>query len=612
MGKGMRALAVLSLVLGALPATAQQPARDAARPAAVGTASVSGIVLLDAAERKPIRRARVTLNNAELQVRRTIVTEDDGTFVFRALPAGRYLLAASKDGYVTVNHGASRPTRPGTPIVVGNGENPRVTLRLPRGAVITGTVLDVDGSPAPAIGVRVMRYAFVSGERQLVPAGNAATTDDRGVYRVYGLPAGDYCVAASPRNTQYGSGEIQLMTAADLRRALDELREGASAVQARPGMAGPASTQSTSETARVYGYATVYYPGTTIATESPTVTVRPGEERSGIDIQVQLSPMARVSGTLTMPDGSPPPAAMVNLMPAGTVLTPALTDSIRFSRTIADGKFSFAGIPPGRYSIMSRGSTSAPASTPDPAAASGSAPPLWGMAELNVEGADISDVTITLQMGLTLAGQITFDGTSAPPSDLTRLRVNLQPVQASGEMTLVVPPAPVSAQGQFNVTGVTPGRYRLTASIPGASPDAPGWWLTSSVVSGRETLDVPIDLRESSSGAVITFSDKSTEIAGAARDVAGAPTPACFVIAAALDRAYWTVQSRRVAAVRPNSEGQFSVKNLPPGDYFVAAVADVEQGEWFDPRFLEQLLSVATRITLADGERKAQDVAVVR
>lgn len=171
MGKGMRALAVLSLALGALPATAQQPARDAARPAAVGTASVSGIVLLDAAERKPIRRARVTLNNAELQVRRTIVTEDDGTFVFRALPAGRYLLAASKDGYVTVNHGASRPTRPGTPIVVGNGENPRVTLRLPRGAVITGTVLDVDGSPAPAIGVRVMRYAFVSGERQWYPPG---------------------------------------------------------------------------------------------------------------------------------------------------------------------------------------------------------------------------------------------------------------------------------------------------------------------------------------------------------------------------------------------------------------------------------------------------------
>lgn len=608
----MRSLAVLSLVLGALPATAQQPARDAARPAAVGTASVSGIVLFDAAEPKPIRRARVTLNNAELQVRRTIVTEDDGTFVFRALPAGRYVMAASKDGYVTVNHGASRPTRPGTPIVVGNGENPRVTLRLPRGAVITGTVLDVDGSPAPAIGVRVMRYAFVSGERQLVPAGNAATTDDRGVYRVYGLPAGDYCVAASPRNTQYGSGEIQLMTAADLRSVLDELRPGASAVQARPGMAEPASTQATSETARVYGYATVYYPGTTIATESPTVTVRPGEERSGIDIQVQLSPMARVSGTLTMPDGSPPPSAMVNLMPAGTVLTPALTDSIRFSRTTADGKFSFAGIPPGRYSVISRASASPPAATPDPEAASGSAPPLWGMAETNVEGADISDVTITLQMGLTLAGQIAFDGTSGPPSDLTRLRVNLEPVQASGEMTLVVPPAPVSAQGQFNVTGVTPGRYRLTASIPGASPDAPGWWLRSSVVSGRETLDVPIDIQESVTGAVITFSDKATEINGSARDRAGEPAPACFVIAASIERGYWTAQSRRISAVRPNSEGQFSVKNLPPGEYFVAAVADVEQGEWFDPRFLEQLLPVATRITLADGERKAQDVAVVR
>ena len=54
------------------------------------------------------------------------------------------------------------------------------------------------------------------------------------------------------------------------------------------------------------------------------------------------------------------------------------------------------------------------------------------------------------------------------------------------------------------------------------------------------------------------------------------------------------------------------MKDLPPGEYLIAAVVDVEQGEWFDPRFLEQFLPGATRITLGDGEHKAQDVAVAR
>jgi hypothetical protein len=526
------------------------------------------------------------------------------------LPAGRYTLGSAKDAYAATSYGASRPGRPGTPIVLAAGESRRLTIRLPRGAVITGNIQNIDGTPAQGVSVRAMRYGFLNGARQLVPAGNSATTDDRGVYRVYGLPAGDYCVAASPRSGQYAGADVQLMTPALVRSALDEMRQGTSSSQARPGLAESSPISNPQETTRVYGYAAVYYPGTTSVAESATITVRQGEERTGIDMAVQLVPTARISGVLSVQDGALPQATIVNLVPAGGTLAATISEGIKFGRAGPDGKFSFAGVPPGRYSIVTRAAPGLPpAAAGTPAA---SVPVLWGLTDISVDGNDVNDVAIMLQPGYTLAGRLAFDGATAPPSTVAKVRIMLSPDQGPGELTLGSAPAQVGDQGQFTITGITPGRYRLTASLPGSTPDAARWWLRSSVVNGRETLDAPMDIRESSTGAVIRFSDTTTEITGTARDSSGAETTACQVIVAAVDRSYWTVQSRRIVAVRPNSEGRFTVKNLPPGEYFIAAVVDVEQGEWFDSRFLEQFLPGATRITLGDGERKALDVAVVR
>ena len=55
------------------------------------------------------------------------------------------------------------------------------------------------------------------------------------------------------------------------------------------------------------------------------------------------------------------------------------------------------------------------------------------------------------------------------------------------------------------------------------------------------------------------------------------------------NKAYWVPQSRRILSTRPGSDGHFKFPNLPAGDYLIAAVTDVEQGEWYDPAFLAQL-----------------------
>ena len=76
------------------------------------------------------------------------------------------------------------------------------------------------------------------------------------------------------------------------------------------------------------------------------------------------------------------------------------------------------------------------------------------------------------------------------------------------------------------------------------------------------------------------------------------------------DERTWFAQSRAIAQTRPANDGVFSVRGLPAGEYFLAALTDVERDEWFDPAFLRQLVPAAMKVTLADGEKKTQDIRI--
>ena len=83
---------------------------------------------------------------------------------------------------------------------------------------------------------------------------------------------------------------------------------------------------------------------------------------------------------------------------------------------------------------------------------------------------------------------------------------------------------------------------------------------------------------------------------------------AITVIAFSTDQQFWRAQSRHIQAARTDATGAFRLRGLPPGDYFVVAVDGVEQGEWFDPAYLEQARAARRRITLTEGEKKTQDL----
>jgi len=243
-----------------------------------------------------------------------------------------------------------------------------------------------------------------------------------------------------------------------------------------------------------------------------------------------------------------------------------------------------------------------------------------------VDGGDQPGGVLQRQNGRTVSGRVAFAGQKlAPPTDLTRVRITLATVGSQDAEFGNIPAATVDASGRFTIKGVPPGRYSLRGTAPatgggrgaGAAAPAAGtststgtWVLASSMADGRDSLDFPLVIGPNASvtDAVITFSDSSTELTGTLQDAAGTATSDYSIIVFPSDKQFWQPQSRRIQSVRPGTDGRFTVRNLPAGDYMIVAVTDVEPGEWYDPAFLAELASASMRLSLKDGEKKTQDI----
>lgn len=241
----------------------------------------------------------------------------------------------------------------------------------------------------------------------------------------------------------------------------------------------------------------------------------------------------------------------------------------------------------------------------------------WGQMDVNVDGTALSGLSVSMQPGMTVTGKVVFKATRlVPETDLSRVRLLLTPAQTPGaaRISFGVPMAQVDANGTFKISGVTPGRYRVSGMVPVPPGAGPGlsWSLSSAVAKGVDALDFPIDIgpNDELKDVVVTFTDASQEVNGSLQDATGRPAPDYTIVVFAADNRYWTTPSRRVRSTRPGTDGRFTVPNLPPGEYRIAALTDVAPGDLNDPAFLEQVVAASVKFTLAEGERKTQDLRI--
>jgi hypothetical protein len=632
-------------VLLAQPPGAQNarpaPPRDPGRPGGAipaGKGSITGSIAIAGAG-QPARRARVVLSFSSSSESgsgggsQTMTTDDNGTFTFSALPAGRFSLMASKPGYISGSYGQKRPGRSGTPIQLGDGQRIQVQLQIWRGGVITGTLVDENAEAVPGTPVRALRYVMQSGVRTLQNAGNSQT-DDRGVYRIYGLQPGDYLVFATPRNTNQQGGEAArqaemqaLMQRAELMARNEQTQAEAQSLMERVAQLRNAAGDASDEPAT--GYAPVYYPGTTAPASAATIALAAGEEKSGIDFQYQVVPISRIDGIVTSAGSQMPQNVQITLVNNG-FSAPGIGPG--GARADAQGSFRIANVPPGQYTVVARGTIGGPGreggpggrgfgpGRGNPPAVDGRGPGgpgtqtatrYWATADVTVDGRNVANVMLTLQSGMNVAGHVAFNGTTQQaPTDLTRFRVTLIPVITPGTSPELASAAngTVDSDGRFTISSVVPGRYRMTASTGGTT----GWYVGSAVVDGQDSLDFPIEVKpgQAITNAVVTFVDRQSELTGMIVNDRAEPVLDYSLIVYPADQRYWTPQARRIQSTRPATDGRYSFRNLPAGDYRVAPVMDPEPGSWFDPAFLQQLDSAAVHVTIADGEKKEQNLRV--
>jgi hypothetical protein len=550
-----------------------------------------------------------------------VLVDDTGGFVFASLPAGSYTLRATKRGYVEGAYLKLRPNGGSPSLDLDAGAKMTdVTLRVWKYASIAGTVLDEAGDPVVGVTVHALRRDWVAGHRRLGISGSAVT-DDRGMFRVGSLFAGDYVVAVPATQTTVPADVVDEFARGAAANA--DLRRGASRMAAvtPPGTreqqrVGDFVLQGSSRSIVTPGpaadgklavYPTTYYPDAAGAgaADAAVLSLGSGDAKTVPALRLRPVETVRVRGTLTGPAG---PAAFtpLRLLPQADDLSSEFGFETAMTMTDARGAFTFLGVTPGRY-VLRASKWPLPADAPAGATPPVSTEPtLWLADAISVGDQDL-DLSVSLKLGLRVSGRFAFEGQRERPTadQMRRAPVTLEPADAR-TLTEVPPTQRADLDGGFAILGVSAGRYVLRA---GGVP--PGWVVKSITVQGRDAIDAPFDVEEDVQDVVITFTDRPTEVRGVVRTAAGAPDPAANVVILPTNPQRWVDFGRtpqRLKNARPAAAGTFVFTGLPPGDYFIVAINDAAATAGQDPRFLETISRLAVRIHLEDGTKLTQDL----
>jgi protocatechuate 3,4-dioxygenase beta subunit len=351
------------------------------------------------------------------------VTDQEGVYRITNVPAGSYDITTAAPAYVSVD--ANNPR--GKNVIVGEDENiENINFSLVRGGVITGKITDSDGRPLVHQHVNVFRASDFQQQQQQQPARQAfpagsVQTDDRGIYRLFGLAAGRYKVA-SGRSDETGSSNYY-------------------------------------EPSRVV-YKQVFHPNETDQTKATIIEVREGSEANNIDIAMGAAIQTfNVSGrVIDAESGSPLP----NIRFA---FQRRVAERYEFSDLSAvsnlQGNFTAEGLTPGKYGIMMFGNQNqemrAEAMTFD------------------VVDSDVTGVTIRMIKGGSISGVVVLE-----PEDKRafaklvefqlRAFVTAAPSTNSSSGSSIF--SPIGPDGSFRLPGLSPGQvnFWLMAPFGGTQP----------------------------------------------------------------------------------------------------------------------------------------------
>ena len=511
---------LLTVALSSLCVMAQAQQPSAATDKSENTGAITGRVVNESGQ--PLQNAAVSMSPASGGTSQAVATDREGNFTVEGLDSKlSYYVNASMPAYTELPRGP-RNTPPST-YRVGDS----VTLTLTKGGVITGKVMNAAGDPLIGIVVRAeMVIRAPNGRRVANGQTRERETDDRGVYRIYGLPAGQYVVMAGGTGMSYSSANVD-----------------------------PYDTD-----------VPTFAPSSTRDTASE-IGVRAGEEIIGIDITYRGEQGRTISGVV----GGTSDGYNVNLTAVGDGIFPWSGKSYP---DMNGRSFSFVGMAEGDYDIY---------------ATTYSNTREYGLSEvkrIRVRGADVTGIELTPRPLASVGGRIVLDETAVPECT-EKTRPLFEEMSVSGwhndtETAKEVPrsiwgygpPVKPDAQGNFLVRNLAPGEYFFSTRLGGKN------WYVRSIQFASAAQKKPVDATrvwtnlkfgDRLSGLTVTLAQGGASFRGQLALAEGEEDPArTLVYLAPVERERAdNVLNYFGATVTP--DGKIAINGIPPGRYWIFA-----------------------------------------
>jgi protocatechuate 3,4-dioxygenase beta subunit len=529
-------LLLLTLLSVAIPLRAQSTAKTAAKTA---RGIVSGRVTI---KNKPapgiVVGLRKTIGSAPiLEPFQKATTDQEGNYRITNVTPGTYDVIPAALAYVVADGNNLR----GKNVVVGEDEEVEdINFSLVRGGVITGKVTDADGRPVIQQQVYLYRTTDFSQQppRQVFPA-NSTQTDDRGIYRFFGLVAGQYKVSA-------GRGDGMFAGAFNSGRLI---------------------------------YKQVFHPDASDQAKATVIDVREGSEAANVDIALGSAVQTfSASGRIIYGDTQlPAPNFRFGLQRFSGQRFEA-PENLAVSN--AQGDFVVDGLTPGRYGIFLY-----PNQNPELRPES---------ITFDVVDQDVSMITIKLLKGLTVSGVVVFE------HEDKKAFAKLLELQLRGQMsspetsTAMVQTAstPISPDGSFRLIGLSPGLLSLWLSTPTPGSPAKGFFISRIEQNGLVVSQVQIKEGDHLMGVRVFVGYGSASLRGVVNVDRGLMPEGARMFARLVKPG---AQMNTIATSMVDARGHFLMEGIPAGVYEISVSLFVPAGTRVQPN------TVTQQVTVQDG-----------
>lgn len=529
-------------------------------PAKEATASVAGHVTLSGKAASGITVvASLSTSFFDNKTVAKAVTDEDGNYKLTGLPAGKFGIFPLAKAYVKVGAGNLEESQD---VNVAEGEAvTKIDFVLVRGGVITGRITDSEGHPLIGERVNVLTKGSKADNGPQMPmlGSGRNTTDDRGIYRIYGLAAGSYTVSVG----QAAGAAVSIM-----------------------GMGGSPFVKT-------------FYPGVSEESRATIIEIKEGSEIKEVNISVGKPDAGHsVSGRVVDADsGQGVPNAYIA---HATVTEPGTQlGAMNFTgnQSDANGKFRLEGLRPGRYAVytLNPGQTSATYSEPT---------------TFDIADADVTGIEIKIRHGATINGVAVIENNSDPAVASLLQTLGLYAyVEQKGMGAPSYGASQIATDGSFHFTGLAPGKVRM--GIQGFPAPPKGISLIRTELEG---VDQPEGIELPAGGQVngvrLVFAYGTGSVRGLVTTENGPPPEGMSLQVVIRSASGDSRRLRRQSEL--DARLQFFIENLPPGDYelVVRGVTPTEGKPPTPIEFLKQPVSVSngveTKVNLVVDVKKGR------